>query len=161
MCPFCGDENPKNAVQCQHCGEVLDSDKTVQVDTGELRDIQRPALRKTEFANDVLYLYVAGAEGHAPIQHDSREMVILGRSSTNASKGLIDLSPYHAQTLGVSRQHACIDRADTGVGFTIEDLESANGTWLNGNRLKARQIHPLRSGDHVQLGELLIFVYYV
>lgn len=107
-----------------------------------------------------MYLYVAGAQDQQPIRYPGGQPVVLGRSAdAPTSNPLIDLSQYHAFSLGVSRQHARIGY--NGNGYTIEDLGSSNGTWVNGNRLTARQPHPLRSGDHVQLGELLIFVYFV
>ncbi|MBZ0291111.1 MAG: FHA domain-containing protein [Anaerolineae bacterium] len=119
-------------------------------------------MRASEFVADVLYLYVAGAQNQKPIQHQGKETIILGRSSNSTAPNpatLIDLSPYRALSLGVSRQHARINYSDDG--YTIEDLNSSNGTWLNGNRLSASQIYRIRPGDHVQLGELLMFIYYV
>jgi len=51
--------------------------------------------------------------------------------------------------LGVSRRHCRIICDDSG-GFYIEDLESANGTVVNGIRV-ARS--PLYNGDEVQIGK--------
>jgi len=48
----------------------------------------------------------------------------------------------------VSRQHARISRTPTG--YLIEDLESQNGTFINTERIAARQ--PLADGDIVHLG---------
>ncbi|HWQ33724.1 MAG TPA: FHA domain-containing protein [Blastocatellia bacterium] len=49
---------------------------------------------------------------------------------------------------GVSRYHALIEeRAD---GFWLKDLNSANGTWLNGVRLSAEK--RLRDGDLIRFG---------
>jgi PAS domain S-box-containing protein len=50
---------------------------------------------------------------------------------------------------GISRRHARVIRAADG-GFELEDLESTNGTYHNGFRLKARV--RLAEGDKVQLG---------
>jgi pSer/pThr/pTyr-binding forkhead associated (FHA) protein len=49
----------------------------------------------------------------------------------------------------VSRHHCLIRLANDEV--TIEDLGSANGTLLNGQRV--RSATPLRSGDLLQIGE--------
>jgi pSer/pThr/pTyr-binding forkhead associated (FHA) protein len=49
-----------------------------------------------------------------------------------------------------SRQHAVIV-LDKGA-VLIEDLNSLNGTWVNGVRLAAGQPRPLRAGDVVQVG---------
>ena len=47
----------------------------------------------------------------------------------------------------VSRQHAEISRTENGC--EIVDLESSNGTWVNGNQVKR---HLLRDGDTVNVG---------
>jgi len=49
----------------------------------------------------------------------------------------------------VSRHH-CLIRVGAD-GATIEDLGSANGTLLNGQRVRSQS--PLRSGDLLQVGE--------
>jgi hypothetical protein len=49
-----------------------------------------------------------------------------------------------------SRQHAVVV-FDKG-NVLIEDLNSLNGTWVNGVRIHAGQARPLRPGDVVQIG---------
>lgn len=49
----------------------------------------------------------------------------------------------------VSRYHARISR--DAEGWWLQDLQSANGTWINGRRL-ADQPRALRSGDRIKLG---------
>jgi pSer/pThr/pTyr-binding forkhead associated (FHA) protein len=49
-----------------------------------------------------------------------------------------------------SRQHAAII-SNNGV-IVIEDLNSLNGTWVNGARVPAGQQRPLKPGDIVQIG---------
>ena len=47
----------------------------------------------------------------------------------------------------VSRQHAKFDRTPTG--FTVTDLGSTNGTWVNGAKITTQE---LRSGDRIRIG---------
>lgn len=55
----------------------------------------------------------------------------------------------------ISRQHALIQFVDGK--FHVQDLESKNGTRLNGKRISA--MVPLRSGDEISLGlTQLIFI---
>jgi serine phosphatase RsbU (regulator of sigma subunit)/pSer/pThr/pTyr-binding forkhead associated (FHA) protein len=54
----------------------------------------------------------------------------------------------------VSRQHAHIHRRDDG--FFIEDLNSANGTLLNGQRLSANAVTPLTERDVLQVGPYVL-----
>ncbi|MGE0396943.1 MAG: ATP-binding protein [Kofleriaceae bacterium] len=70
------------------------------------------------------------------------EPAIIGRGSVE-----IELS-----TTDVSRRHARISIGDQG--FQIEDLGSANGTFLNGVRVTSAT--PLRVGDHVQIGNTVL-----
>ena len=51
----------------------------------------------------------------------------------------------------VSRQHAIIKR--NRQAFTLIDLNSANGTFMNGERVKE---HPLRNGDSFSISKFTI-----
>lgn len=54
----------------------------------------------------------------------------------------------------ISRRHL---RLDLREGFFfLTDLESTNGTYLNDRRLPPGQEVPLRSGDHVRLGSVIL-----
>jgi pSer/pThr/pTyr-binding forkhead associated (FHA) protein len=68
----------------------------------------------------------------------------------------IDLSPYNAENLGVSRLHAAIRRTDNTV--SIVDLDSVNHTFINGQRLHPHEVRVLRDGDDIRLGKLTIKV---
>lgn len=63
----------------------------------------------------------------------------------------IDLvSQESPEQIWCSRQHAVIV-FDKG-NVVIEDLNSLNGTWVNGVRIYAGQPRQLRPGDVVQIG---------
>lgn len=63
----------------------------------------------------------------------------------------IDLvSQESTEQIWCSRQHAIIT-FDKG-SVLIEDLNSLNGTWVNGARIYAGQPRQLRPGDVVQIG---------
>jgi pSer/pThr/pTyr-binding forkhead associated (FHA) protein len=51
----------------------------------------------------------------------------------------------------ISRQHAIIRQA--GKEFVIEDLQSSNGVYVNGERLKE---HVLTNGDQIQIGDFVM-----
>jgi hypothetical protein len=63
----------------------------------------------------------------------------------------IDLvSQESVEQIWCSRQHATItfDRGNV----LVEDLNSLNGTWVNGSRIHAGQYHVLKHGDVIQIG---------
>ena len=57
----------------------------------------------------------------------------------------------------LSREHARIARK--GMEVTIEDLESRNGTWVNGERLKKHAARVVGPDDEVRLGETTLCVH--
>ena len=67
--------------------------------------------------------------------------VTIGRAPDN------DLS---VDNLAVSSYHAKV-YFEAGR-MVIEDLNSLNGTWVNGIRIHPGQHHPLNAGDVVQIG---------
>jgi pSer/pThr/pTyr-binding forkhead associated (FHA) protein len=81
--------------------------------------------------------------------------MVLGRYDTDTGETPeIDLEEYDAQDLGVSRRHAAILIEDDAV--KIMDLGSANATYINGQKLIARQARILRDGDELRLGRMVI-----
>jgi pSer/pThr/pTyr-binding forkhead associated (FHA) protein len=82
---------------------------------------------------------------------------VLGR--LDATRGVfpdVDLTPDGGLEGGVSRRHARIQRQRTQ--FFIEDLGSANGTFLNGQRLTPYLPHPLHDKDELQIGRIRLQV---
>jgi pSer/pThr/pTyr-binding forkhead associated (FHA) protein len=70
-----------------------------------------------------------------------------------ANPTLIGRNPSTHVTLvdeGISREHAVISQ-DDGV-YTIEDLQSTNGTKVNGKRVRFAR---LSDGDEIQIGRTL------
>lgn len=69
-------------------------------------------------------------------------IVAVGRSPTN---------DIHIENLAVSRNHAQIVR--NGDQYILEDLNSNNGTFVNGVRV---QSHVLKDGDNILLGKHIL-----
>lgn len=57
----------------------------------------------------------------------------------------------------VSRMHARF-ALDRDGKMTVRDLNSTNGTWINGERLQPNESRPIRQGDHIRMGKME-FVY--
>src|SRR4030095_16438586 len=99
-----------------------------------------------------LILYVRGA---APLIIEPPAKTFLGRFQVSPSDGLyIDLVPYDAQAKGVSRLHAVLHRAS--MTLAIEDLNSRNKTYVNGQLIAAHKVQILHDGDEILLGGLHI-----
>jgi pSer/pThr/pTyr-binding forkhead associated (FHA) protein len=70
----------------------------------------------------------------------------------------LDLTPHGALEKGVSRLHAAIRRDEDRL--MLVDLNSANGTYLNGKQMIPNQPHILRDGDEIRFGKLVSHIYF-
>ncbi len=88
---------------------------------------------------------------------DSVEEIVLGRHNPDTGEvPQVDLTAAGGIDKGVSRNHAVIIRRDAALH--IVDNNSANGTYLNGQKLVAKQPRILRDGDDIRLGHLVLRV---
>jgi FHA domain len=88
---------------------------------------------------------------------DVEAIAVVGRSDSTANiMPDLDLESHDGKSLGVSRRHAIL--LPTGDGLCLIDLDSTNGTWINGVYLQPGQKYRLRSGDRVEFGRLRLAV---
>ncbi len=74
------------------------------------------------------------------------------RHELDSGDTLIGRNPTTDLTLldeGISREHAVVLFDDAVGGYSIEDLQSTNGTKLNGKRVRSA---PLAHGDTIEIG---------
>jgi len=65
--------------------------------------------------------------------------------------GRSDRADIQIDEVGASRHHAAISR--TVMGYTLEDLQSSNGTLVNGQPVQSQ---PLTDGDEIRIGDLVL-----
>lgn len=83
---------------------------------------------------------------------------VLGRTGSPGIGPDIDLTALGASDHGLSRKHASL-KLDGDTLF-IKDLQSTNFTHVEGKRLRGDEQLALKSGDRVQMGNLLLMVYF-
>lgn len=83
------------------------------------------------------------------------EAYIVGRSdNTSSYQPDIDLFEFGGQQKGVSRRHAVLMRYRGRVH--LMDLESVNGTFINGQRLVPNVPYPVGAEDQLSLANMEI-----
>lgn len=88
---------------------------------------------------------------------DLTGQVMLGRRDLeNNTVPSIDLAPFRAEELGVSRGH--LSMSLEGNTVVVIDNHSLNGTHLNGKFLDPGNPYQLRHGDELMLGMMTIQV---
>jgi len=86
--------------------------------------------------------------------------LLVGRSHASLPiQPEIDLTPFLMEQHGVSRRHALIRLRD--LRLEIQDLDSTNGTGINGFRFQSKETNQLRNGDIVTLGRVSINVMFL
>lgn len=84
---------------------------------------------------------------------DIEQDIHVGRATEDEETPIVlDLGPYGGYQGGVSRHHAVISRIEGSL--YIEDLNSTNGTRINGFQLTPKRKYRLRDGDEVEFARL-------
>ncbi|MBX3066066.1 MAG: FHA domain-containing protein [Anaerolineae bacterium] len=156
-CPRCETPYERGTLVCKRCGMLLgDNGKTRLFNPDEAG-----ALTRTRSMGGGLFYeqqpLVFEVDGER-IELPTAEFVVVGRGSGTVEEGEPDVSlaRFNATKRGVSRRHMGIRRK--GPLIYITDLESTNGTFLNGRRLMKSEERIIRDGDEIHLSHLLIRV---
>ncbi len=82
---------------------------------------------------------------------DLTECIMIGRGLCDPdTMPFLDMTPYAAHEMGVSRRHVILQRKENGI-FII-DNNSSNGVVLNGEILRPAQAYPVSHGDTFSMG---------
>jgi hypothetical protein len=157
-CVSCGNLNQDGVLICVYCGALLDLNERVATKSFDDADYEEGTAKWGSARFTPRTHLVLGIEGETrSITFNANDIteLVLGRSDPKTGEAPpINLTDYGGLEKGVSRKHAVINRKD-GSLYLI-DQGSANGTYLNGQRLVAQQERVLRDGDDVRLGHLMI-----
>jgi len=159
-CTNCGKFNNTGAMICFACGFMLD-DAAKKFGTQQLKDA---AKRKAEYQRfgkmSTLVLTIQDTSHEFEIRPQLfPHEIIVGRSTKGSSVVPdVDLADYGGDRLGVSRLHLAIKYEHRDDAIQIYDLESSNGTTLNGEPMHPREVRVLRDGDEIRLGHLALTV---
>ncbi|MCE9645494.1 MAG: FHA domain-containing protein [Chloroflexi bacterium] len=164
FCSVCKLANDIDALVCQHCGAPFVSS------LNDAPTTQRPgkSFELTEEIKDQVTsshtpprigLSIFLLNNGEPIALSEEPEFVLGRGEGPSAEPLVDLTKYEGFVTGVSRRHAMIKAVDDK--YVLIDLNSSNGTWLNGERLLPTKPHDLPSGGVIQLGRLKLVVVYL
>ena len=160
VCTNCGHENPDTEKICVKCGALLSSEQYQSTRSLGDTDFEEgiPKWGSARF-NGTMHLVLDVLDSGETYRFDANQVteITIGRGSTETGElPGVDLTSSDGINKGVSRRHATVVRRDGALH--IVDNNSANGTYLNGQRLVAGQPRILRDGDDVRLGHLVVRV---
>jgi pSer/pThr/pTyr-binding forkhead associated (FHA) protein len=156
FCNRCGHRNPEGSNFCSSCGAVLErlsgSDPAVTTIT----------LAPVEAAGEVADEEVTVVVGDVPA---GIGLLVVKRGPNAGSRFTLEFgkttigrhpdSDIFLDDVTVSRRHAEVHH--DGPTFTVNDVGSLNGTYLNRERIEQADLH---SGDELQVGKFrLVFLH--
>ena len=140
-CTTCGHRNPDDARFCANCGSPLQDDTTIgfnpigaEEETGEVAALPQGELE----AGQALLVVQRGPNAGSKFLVD-KDATTVGRHPE---------SDIFLDDVTVSRRHAEFHRQ--GHRFTVRDVGSLNGTYVNRQRVDETE---LASGDELQIGK--------
>lgn len=87
-------------------------------------------------------------------------VMVIGRGGDDKQPPVVvDFNQFGGYPAGVSRRHAVITFEDSSL--YIEDLESTNGTRINGFQLQPARRYRLKDGDEVEFARLLTTIRFI
>jgi len=140
-CKDCQMENITGALFCEECGAKLEAKEDPSGASEKASDAQ---------------LVLESSDG-SRLEIPTKEDVVIGREDPVSDIFPdVDLTDLGGMENGVSRKHAVIHRL--GSDFTIEDMGSTNGTYINKKKILPHIPQPIKAGDELRLGKLSLLV---
>jgi len=162
-CPTCGFKNHEGAVFCEACGVYFHTGGPLA--TERLQNTGNSKLTPSSFGRpeagqapaDVSLVLTTDPDDRHFVIDSTASTALIGRSDRKARLFVdVDITGTDGQTYGVSRRHARMHFLNGH--FLLEDLESLNGTYLNGRKLRPYLPEVLHDGDEIKLGSLVLKV---
>jgi FHA domain len=157
-CPLCGKQHDPGATACLHGKAKIPSHVETQTLSAvtESPVVTEPHGTTLREPNAPLMLKIEGAKLPLPLYDN----ITLGRPASQGPlwQPHIDLTAFSAHEQGVSRRHIRLTSRDRLT--YVADLNSTNGTWLNGQRLTPFTEYLLHDGDMLRLGLLKIGIHF-
>ena len=161
-CTNCGSANPDEARFCSHCGKPLVNAAPPATGGDSTATISIAGTDRAEISSDrQLNPVDAAAVDALPV---GSALLVVQRGPGAGSRFLLDkdvtTAGRHADSeiflddVTVSRRHAEFHR--TGDTFTVSDVGSLNGTYVNRERIDSVV---LSNGDEVQIGKYRLVFY--
>jgi pSer/pThr/pTyr-binding forkhead associated (FHA) protein len=136
-CTECQMENIGGALFCEECGAKLEA----------LNELQETAVE-----SPAVLLVLASPDG-STLNIPVKDEVVIGREDPISEIFPdLDLTGFGGMEKGVSRKHAVIHRS--GADYTVEDMGSTNGTYVNRKKVLPNVPQAIKPGDELRFGKL-------
>ena len=148
-CPSCGAVNRAGETYCTNCGSSLSAAPAgVGAPSGAPAGVSAGAGRPRLIVDT----------DNATFDLTGKTEVIIGREDPVSNiYPDVDLTPHRGEEDGVSRMHAKL-LINAGQ-YLVEDQNSTNFTFVNKQKLQPKVPTPIKDGDELRLGRVVLHFY--
>jgi hypothetical protein len=164
ICPNCQSKQFDGTIFCAQCGAslVTPGHRETTMSLGQAESAANPAqasamIPEPEWETGGPQITLVIMNSGRRITLDIIDDLLIGRKDN--ARGIfpdVDLGLDGGFDAGVSRRHAILSHNQGS--YAVEDLDSANGTFINGRRLAPATPTRLASGDELKCGTLVMRV---
>lgn len=165
-CSHCNAQQMNGAIFCSECGASLINTSPHRETTTSLKQetdgvpsvveqAQQLVVDAPQPAVGLQSISLVVINSGRRINLEANDELLVGRKDNQ--RGIypdVDLGLDGGYDAGVSRRHALIMPSNSG--YMLEDLASANGTFINGRRLSPKAPTAISSGDELKFGTLIL-----
>lgn len=156
-CPNCGSANPASEAFCKDCGANMNAAPAPQMAAATPAPAMAAPAPVVAAAPAVAApparLMLEG--GNASFDITGKSEVLIGREDAVSNIFPdVDLAPHGGEEGGVGRRHARI--TFSSGQYLIEDLNSINFTFVNKQKIAPKTPTPIKNGDEVRLGRVVL-----
>lgn len=163
-CPVCGASTRASDTFCGSCGAALGGAVPMVTAAPAVAPAAAPVTPAPAAAVEEVvpvpvitgpYLQVKASSAHIPLTPQP-ELLVGRLDEVSGIEPEVDMTPHGGLDGGVSRRHAKL--IYEGKAWFVLDLDSTNGTFVNGIEVKPRVRTPIKSGDQINFGDVeLVF----
>jgi hypothetical protein len=162
-CKDCGAQQPDGTLFCDDCGCYLVEMGTRTTVILPFSDFAYrtppppiPDFRPASLNQPITITFIIPSSRRR-LELKLIDQIRVGRADEPLNELLeLNLAADDGADLGVSRSHALIQPASEGL--VIIDLKSTNGTLLNNSPLSPKIPYPIKNGDELRFGDLLVHI---
>ncbi|HEY7355652.1 MAG TPA: FHA domain-containing protein [Ktedonobacterales bacterium] len=154
-CPNCGSANPASEAFCKDCGANMNAAPAPQMAATPAPAMVAPAAVAAAPAVAASPAKLVLEGGNASFDITGKSDVLIGREDAVSNIFPdVDLAPHGGEEGGVGRRHARITFSNGQ--YLIEDLNSINFTFVNKQKIAPKTPTPIKNGDEVRLGRVVL-----
>src|ERR1051326_8827829 len=155
-CSNCGTPNQAGESFCSNCGTPLNA-APAPVQSAPAVAYAPPPMPAAPAAP-----VAAATQAQVVVESDNTTFDLSGKAESligreDAVSNIfpdVDLTPHSGEEGGVGRRHAIIHYANGQ--YSLEDLNSINFTFLNKQKIAPKTPTPLKDGDEIRLGRVVL-----